>query len=123
MEKTVTKTTTFLALVSNVFSQLLDGFWKQWRKEYLLKLREAHRHHKDSGQPQLFEGDIVVVHSDDQPRTFRKLGKIENVLQSADGQQRTVTVRISKNSHTSTLDYPIQHLYPLEVMSNNIVIE
>lgn len=90
--------------------------------EYLLELREAHRHHKSSGQPQLTEGDIVVVHSDDQPRTFWKLGKIERVLQGADGQQRAATVRISKNGRTSTLDRPIQHLYPLEVMSDNPIM-
>ena len=68
-------------------NQLLDGFWKSWRKEYLLELREAHRHYKSSGEPQLTEGDIVVVHSDDQPRTFWKLGMIEKVLHGADGQR------------------------------------
>ena len=67
-------------------NQLLDGFWKRWRKEYLLELREAHCHHKSSGEPQLTEGDIVVVYSDDQPRTFWKLGRVKKVLQGADGQ-------------------------------------
>ena len=38
--------------------------------QYLLELREAHRHHKSSGDPQLTEGEIVDVHSDDQPRIF-----------------------------------------------------
>ena len=103
-------------------NQLLDGFWKRWRKEYLLELREAHRHHKSSGEPQLTEGDIVVVHSDDQPRTFWKLGRVEKVLQGADGQQRAATVRVSKNGRTSTLDRPIQHLYPLEVIADNPIV-
>ena len=43
-------------------NQSLDGFWKRWRNEYLLELREAHRHHKGSGQTQITEGDVVVVH-------------------------------------------------------------
>lgn len=68
-------------------NQLLDGFWKRWRKEYLLQLCEAHRHHKSSGEPRQTEGDIVVVLSDDQPQTFWKLGRIEKILQGADGQR------------------------------------
>ena len=102
--------------------QLLDGFWKRWRKEYLLELREAHRHHKSSEEPQLTEGDIVVMHSDDQPRTIWKLGRVEKVLQGADGQRRAATVRVSKNGCTSTLDRPIQHLYPLEVIADNPIV-
>ena len=100
-------------------NQLLDGFWSRWRKEYLLELREARHHHRSSGEPQLAEGDIVVVYSDDQPRSFWKLGRIEKVLQGADGQRRAATVRVSKNGRTSTLSRPIQHLYPLEVVSHN----
>ena len=100
-------------------NQLLDGFWSRWRKEYLLELREAHRHHKSSGEPQLTEGDIVVVYSDDQPQSFWKLGRIEKILQGADGQRRAATVRVSRNGCTSTLNHPIQHLYLLEVVSHN----
>ena len=85
----------------------------------MLELCEAHRHHRSSGEPQLTEGDIVVVYSDDQPRSFWKLGRIEKVLQGADGQRRAATVRVSKNGRTSTLNCPIQHLYPLEVVSHN----
>lgn len=73
-------------------NQLLDGFWKRWEREYLLELREVHRHHKSSGEPQLTEGDIVVVHSDNQPQTSWKFGRIEKVLQCVDGQQRAAIV-------------------------------
>ena len=85
----------------------------------MLELHEAHHHHRSSGELQLTEGDIVVVHSDDQPRNFWKLGRIEKVFEGADGQRRAATVRVSKNGRTSTLDRPIQHLYPLEVVSHN----
>ena len=96
---------------------MLDGFWSRWRKEYLLELREVHHHHRSSGEPQL-TGDIVV-YSDDQPQSFWRLGRIEKVLQGADGQWWAATVRVSKNGCTSTLNRPIQHLYPLEVVSHN----
>ena len=43
---------------------------------------------------------------------------IEKVLHGADRQRRAATVRVSKNGRTSTLDRPIQHLYPLEVLAD-----
>ena len=46
----------------------LNRFWVRWRNEYLLELREAHRH--SGGSPNALPiavGDVVVVHSDDQP--------------------------------------------------------
>ena len=96
----------------------LDSFWKRWRREYFLELREAHRHHRSSGEPQLVEGDIVVVYTDNQPRSCWKLGWIERMIIGADGQKRAATVRVSNNGRTSTLTRPIQHLYPLEVVSH-----
>ena len=80
----------------------------------MLELREAHRHYHSSGEPQLVEGDIVVVYADNQPRSCWKLGRIEKVLIGADGHERASTVRVSNNGRSSTLD---QHLYPLEVVS------
>ena len=68
-------------------NQLLDGFWKRWRRKYFLELREVHHQHKSTGEPQLTEGDIVVLHSDDQPQTFWKLGRIEKVLEGVNGQR------------------------------------
>ena len=64
-------------LVSYPDHLLTAGFGLDSDKEYLLELREAHRHHHSSRDPQLVEGDIVVVYSDNQPR---KLGWIERVL-------------------------------------------
>ena len=52
----------------------LNRFWKRWRNEYLLELREAHRHNKGTDATPVEIGDIVVVHSDKQPRGFWKLG-------------------------------------------------
>ena len=56
----------------------------------------------------------MVVYSDDQPCSSWKIGRIERVMIGADGQKRAVTVTVSKKGCTSTLDWPIQHLYPLE---------
>ena len=78
------KTTANLALVSDVLTNCWmdsgnDG------EEYLPELCEVHYHHKSSGEPQLTERDIVVMHSNDQVQTFWKLRKIEKALEGADG--------------------------------------
>ena len=101
----------------------LNSFWKRWRREYLLELREAHRHHRSSGTSELNVGDIVVVYSDDQPRSCWKLGRIERLFTGNDGNRRAATVRVSKNGHISMLDRPIQHLYPLEVSQADTVTQ
>ena len=45
----------------------LNIFWKSWRLEYLLELREAHNYHRGSGQPQMSKGDVIVVYSKNHP--------------------------------------------------------
>ena len=55
----------------------LDAFWKRWRKEYLLELRESHHHFRSNGGPQLSKGDVVLVHSDDLPRSCWKRGRVK----------------------------------------------
>ena len=97
----------------------LDLFWRRRRQEYLSELCEVHRHHYSSGKPQLVEGDIVVVYSDNQPHSCWRLGQIERVFTGTDGRKRTATVRVSNNGRTFTLDWPIQHLYPLEIVSHS----
>ena len=53
---------------------ILNHFWKQWSKEYLLELREGHCQQRASGaSPAIQPGDIVVVHEQDAPRRFWKL--------------------------------------------------
>ena len=105
-----------LNLTSNISNCSLNLFWRKWRWEYLLDLHEAHCQNHSSGKPQLAEGDIVVVYN--QPCNCWKLGRIERLFIWSDGQKRAATVRVSKNGHTSILDWPIQHLYPLEVVSH-----
>ena len=59
-------------------NNVLNHFWKRWRKEYLSGLREAHayvaRKHSDHGNPHVTVGDIVIVSDDSLPRGQWKLG-------------------------------------------------
>lgn len=64
----------------NNINSSLNAFWKRWKQEYLLELREAHRHFYSDGEPQLSKGDVVLVQSDDQPRSCWKLGRVEQLI-------------------------------------------
>ena len=91
----------------------LNRFWVRWRNEYLLELREAHRH--SGGSPNALSiavGDVVVVvHSDDQPRGFWKLAKVEDSYRSgwpakrsySQGCKQGKASSHSETSNTATL--------------------
>ena len=86
-----------------------------------MELREAHRYHKGTNAPPVAVGDIVVVHGDEQPRTCWKLGKVEQVITGRDGEARAAVVKVCNRRRTTTLQRPIQRLYPLEVNSTERV--
>ena len=94
-----------------------EHFWKRWRKEYLLELREFHRSSRISkGLRDVVEdGQIVTVYDEGQPRGLWRVGRIEQVIEGADGRVRSARVRVqTKTGRTTVLKRPIQHLYPLE---------
>lgn len=95
---------------------VLNQFWKRWQREYLLELREAHRYtSSNSGASAVSIGDIVLVH-DDKPRGFWRLARIKNVITGKDGQIRGAILRVSsEKGHSTTLQRPLQRLYPLEI--------
>ena len=65
-------------------------FRERWRKEYLVGLREVHRGHRgNSSAPQVSVGDVVIIHSDDQPRGMWKFGRVEELLVGTDGEARS----------------------------------
>ena len=92
----------------------INSFWKHWRREYLLELREAHRYHRGRTDPvPVAVDDVVIIHDKDQPRGFWKLGR---VLVGRDGAARGATIQVAGHGRQATaLNRPIQLLYPLEV--------
>ena len=100
----------------------LNRFWKRWKHEYLLELREAHRYHIVTDATPVKVGDVVVVHSDNQPRGFWKLARVVQTITGQDGKMRAATVRVAnRQGHPTTLPRPIQCLYPLEIRSKETV--
>ena len=95
-------------------NRTINSFWKRWRKEYLLELREAHRHFLSNGIPCIAVGDVVVVYAEGQPRSYWKLGVIEKLMLGGDGVVQAASVKVTIKGKSKTLCRPIQHLYPLE---------
>ena len=89
---------------------------QRWKKKYLVEPREMHSHYKGSSwKPRVVVGDVVVIHNDDQPRGMWKLGKVEELMTSPDGEQRAAILRVSKGRTAKHLRRPVQRLYPLEM--------
>lgn len=95
----------------------LNHFWKRWKTEYLLELRESHRHGKgvDSKGSSLSENEVVLMHSDSKLWGFWKLAKIYRLIEGHDGLVRGAIVRVpTKEGKTTLLRCPMKCLYPLE---------
>ena len=67
---------------------ILSHFWKRWRAEYLLELRNAHinQFKKTAGPRVVSVRDLVLAHDETHPRFYWKMGKVELPQMSKDGQ-------------------------------------
>ena len=94
----------------------LDLFWKVWRGEYLLSLREnLPIHHKNSKRltsmvPNV--DDVVLIKDDNIPRCSWKLGKIQKLIPGHDNQIRSADILLPNGG---VITRAICHLYPLEL--------
>ena len=106
-------------------NKTVNDFWRRWRSEYLLELRESHRHPGPAKGVvrKIATGDIVIIHDDAHPRGLWKLGKVEKLITGSDGHTRGAVVKVlSTGRHSSVLKRPVQRLYPLEVQAaDNLV--
>ena len=105
-------------------NNMLNHLWKQWRQEYLLELRNAHRQAKTnpSATP-IAVGDIVLVHDEGLPRGVWKIVRVEEVLTGRDGNIQGAVVRVSARNRTPILlKRPVKRLYSLEVKSSDLQV-
>ena len=96
----------------------LCNYWRRWKGEYLLELREYHNLSvKKKNLPSIQERDIVIIHEEGRvPRSQWRLGKVEKLIEGNDGKVRSAEVRIAHKGKKSTfLTRPVQRLYPFEV--------
>lgn len=103
-------------------SRVLKNFTDQWRKEYLLSIRESSRVQNNKSNV-INVGDIVILKNENTSRMYWKLARVENLLRSKDKIVRSAEVRVlsNDNKRTVVLRRPIQHLIPLEVQDTSAV--
>lgn len=96
---------------------LMNHFWKRWRGEYLLELRNSHRiKSKTLGIKPISIGDVVIVHDDSKKRGDWKLGRVERLIDGTDGAVRgAVVITTTKGGKTTKIKRPVQRLYPIEM--------
>ena len=102
--------------VDNV-NRILLHFWKRWKAEYVVDLREHHKLKKGcSDDCELSVNDIVLVVNDKQPRYLWRIGRIQELIKGRDDKVRGAKVLTKTDQgHFSTLRRPINQLILLEL--------
>lgn len=99
--------------------KLVNMFWKMWREDYLLSLRERTQNTLKSGRIQSHfspnVGDVVLL-KDNLPRGCWKLGKVVNLVTSLDGCIRSAKVMLSSGR---IIGRPLNLLCPIEISEND----
>ena len=96
---------------------VLRQLTNQWRREYLIELRERSQvKSKGSNNRPIAIGDLVLLKNDSTSRAFWKLGKVEELIPGRDGNVRAAVVKVGSDSgHVSHLRRVVQQLVPIEV--------
>ena len=104
--------------IRNLEERKKDLFWKIWKGEYLLSLREKitliHKQLRTSYSGKPKEGDIVIVKDDKHPRSSWKLGKILKLISSRD--LKVTVAQIHLPGH-STITRAINYFFPIRIKS------
>ena len=87
---------------------LADMIWRRWRKEYLPCLTVRSKWNQE--QRNLQEGDLILLKTDDAPRSHWPLGRVVKTFPGSDGRVRIVEVK----TPTGTLMRPAAKLCLLE---------
>ena len=83
-------------------------FWSRWRHEYLNTLQKRTKWQSD--QPNLSNGDIVLLKDRELCRNEWPVGIVDNVLPSQDGKVRKAEVAIFKNGKRIVYTRPVTEL-------------
>lgn len=99
----------------NNMSKLIEHFKGRFEKEYLAELRVRHSTQRlKEGKDVVFEGDVVLIVDDKQPRSKWRLGIIQSLSLGKDNKIRTAVVRTTTTDGVSYLKRPLKLLCPIE---------
>ena len=87
------------------------AIWKRWAGEYIRALRERHNLKHEGKQNVPNVGQVVLIKNDSKNRGKWNIGVITKLYKGWDGVVRGAQL----NSWKTTIDRPIQDLYPMEL--------
>ena len=99
---------------------ILSHFWKRWRDEYLIELREHDRYTRSKHTNGIDIGDVVIIKEEQKSRGMWTVGRVEELLFSKDKLVRGAKVRYINNEKEYVISRPINKLYPVEYKESNI---
>ena len=86
-------------------NNVINHFWKRWRNEYLLELRDSHCQNKEESHPSnpIRVGDVILVHDESLPRGLWRIAKVQDVIAGKDRKIRGAVVKIFAKDQRATL--------------------
>ena len=96
--------------------RVLNTFIGQWKKDYLLSLRERRGIvQQTSNTRPVKEGEVVILKEEGTTKCLWPLARVTEVIHGRDGAIRSAKIQLQRGDHKVCLRRPIQHLIPLEV--------
>ena len=90
---------------------VIEHWWNRWHDEYLIELREHHKHKSKNGLLHPNVGDVVLIGDEKAKRSTWRMGRIIELIKSKDSNIRSADVTIAKTGRV--IRRPINKLYPL----------
>ena len=97
---------------------IIRHFTNQWRRQYLLGLRESHSSTRTSKDKPMKVGDVVILRDELTKWVFRRLGIVTELLTGKDGLTRAAIVKTVNSERTQLLRRSVKHLIPVELKSS-----
>lgn len=95
----------------------LAHFWKRWRNEYLVNLREFHRAKAGHVAREVQTGDVVTVYEENKKRGEWKMAVVESLITGKNNVVRGADVRVIAKGRPVRISRLVQKSYPIEVKS------
>lgn len=95
----------------------LAHFWKRWRNEYLVNLREFHRAKAGHVVREVQTGDVVTVYEENKKRGEWKMAVVESLITGKNNVVRGADVRVIAKGKPVRISRLVQKSYPIEVKS------
>ena len=113
----ITSTSQCLTKRARYQFRLLAEFNRQWRRDYLLSLREYSKGKNKATQslPVIKKGDVVILKDEHTSRCWWKLAMVTELVVGRDNQVRAAKICVlNTDKRPVTLRHPIQLFIPLE---------